>query len=204
MLAAHRKMRELRRRSLQGPKPRSGDFYSVARRHAASWWTRSWRGSIRRVCARERQVSAIEKMGSGWSVEAGGAAGIRRADYGGAGMGVGSLLKPVDAVLGRELSGIPYSSSITVESGLRRGEDRHLARGLRISGSGGRGPRDAGLHLCSSQVSGAHAAGQGRVSRLSGGHESRSAAGRERRGADCYGAARDERDSGREDVQCGR
>ena len=80
----------------------------------------------------------------------------------------GALLGPVDAALGEELGGIPYSSSITVNLIYDEAKLGHAAGGIRISGSGGRGARHAGLHVCASQVSGAHAAGKGCVSRVSG------------------------------------
>jgi oxygen-dependent protoporphyrinogen oxidase len=60
-------------------------------------------------------VRTIRKTGSGWSVEAGGAAEIFDALIMAApAWAAGDLLKPVDAVLGSELAGIPYSSSITL------------------------------------------------------------------------------------------
>ncbi|MGB8030590.1 MAG: protoporphyrinogen oxidase [Terracidiphilus sp.] len=61
------------------------------------------------------RVSAIQKTAGGWSVEAGGTketfdALIMAAPA----WAAGALLAPVDAVLGGELAGIPYSSSITL------------------------------------------------------------------------------------------
>ncbi len=61
------------------------------------------------------RVSAIRRVGSGWSVEAGGAGEI----FDGLIMAApawaaGELLTPIDAALGSELGDIPYSSSITI------------------------------------------------------------------------------------------
>jgi oxygen-dependent protoporphyrinogen oxidase len=61
------------------------------------------------------QVRAIAKTGNVWSVEAGG--GQQEYDaliLAAQAWAAGSLLEPVDAELGRDLSGIPYSSSITI------------------------------------------------------------------------------------------
>jgi oxygen-dependent protoporphyrinogen oxidase len=60
-------------------------------------------------------VSAIRKTADGWSVEAGGT----QQEFDGLIMAApawaaGELLAPVDAALGSELGGIPYSSSITL------------------------------------------------------------------------------------------
>ena len=66
------------------------------------------------------------------------------------------------------------------QPGLRRGASWPLPEGFGFLVPASRGPRDAGLHLCPSQVSGAHAAGQGGLARLSGRHEERSAADRDR------------------------
>ena len=60
-------------------------------------------------------VSAVQKIAGGWRVEA---AGVRET-YDAVivcspAWAAGVLLQPVDAALGEELSGIPYSSSITV------------------------------------------------------------------------------------------
>ncbi|MGO8933692.1 MAG: protoporphyrinogen oxidase [Terracidiphilus sp.] len=60
-------------------------------------------------------VSAIRRTGGGWSVEAGGAAETYDALIMAApAWAAGELLGPVDAALGSELGGIPYSSSITL------------------------------------------------------------------------------------------
>jgi oxygen-dependent protoporphyrinogen oxidase len=61
------------------------------------------------------RVSAIRKTGSGWSVEARGATEAFDALIMAApAWAAGELLGPVDAALGSELAGIPYSSSITL------------------------------------------------------------------------------------------
>ena len=60
-------------------------------------------------------VNKIEKTSDGWRVEAGGTS--QRFDaviVASPAWAAGALLSPVDAVLGDELSAIPYSSSITV------------------------------------------------------------------------------------------
>jgi len=60
-------------------------------------------------------VTAIEKTPDGWRVEAGGA--LQRFDaviMASPAWAAAALLSPVDAVLAEELSGVPYSSSITV------------------------------------------------------------------------------------------
>jgi len=60
-------------------------------------------------------VSAIRRAAGGWSVEAGGAAETFDAlIMATPAWAAGELLGPVDAALGSELGGIPYSSSITL------------------------------------------------------------------------------------------
>ena len=69
------------------------------------------RGSVRTATP----VSGIEKTAQGWRVKTGGAGEDFDALIVAASAWVaGELLTPVDAALGAELSGIPYSSSITV------------------------------------------------------------------------------------------
>ena len=86
------------------------------------------------------------------------------------------------------------------QPGLRRGQTGTAAGGIRLPGSGKRRPRHAGLHLCASQVPGAHAAGQGGAARLSGRHEKRGSADRDGRGAGGHRPPGAERDSGREAI----
>ena len=60
-------------------------------------------------------VSASKRTADGWTVDAGGAAEIYDAVImASPAWAAGALLGPVDAALGEELGGIPYSSSITV------------------------------------------------------------------------------------------
>jgi protoporphyrinogen/coproporphyrinogen III oxidase len=61
------------------------------------------------------RVRAIRKAGGGWTVEAGDAAETFDALIMAApAWAAGELLAPIDAALGSELAGIPYSSSITI------------------------------------------------------------------------------------------
>jgi oxygen-dependent protoporphyrinogen oxidase len=114
MLAAHKRMREAAKKST-GPK-REAPAIFTALRGGMSQLVDALVARIDPASLRTgTQVSAIRKMGSGWSVEAGGAAGTYDALIMAApAWVVGDLLKPVDAVLGNELAGIPYSSSITL------------------------------------------------------------------------------------------
>jgi len=60
-------------------------------------------------------VEAVAKTADGWTVTAGGKAeSFDAVIVASPAWAAGALLKPVDAELGTELSGIPYSSSITV------------------------------------------------------------------------------------------
>ncbi|MGA3033886.1 MAG: protoporphyrinogen oxidase [Terracidiphilus sp.] len=114
MLAAHRKMRASARTSSKTQNRGAAIFTAmrggmqqlvdaiVARLDPASLRTGT-------------QVRAIAKTGNVWSVEAGG--GQQEYDaliLAAQAWAAGSLLEPVDAELGRDLSGIPYSSSITI------------------------------------------------------------------------------------------
>ena len=67
--------------------------------------------SVRRSTA----VTALEKTAAGWRVTANGAAGdFDAVIFASPAWAAGTLLEPVDRLLGNELHGIPYSSSITV------------------------------------------------------------------------------------------
>ncbi|MGA3101002.1 MAG: protoporphyrinogen oxidase [Terracidiphilus sp.] len=115
MLAAHKRMRDAAKSST-GPKREMPAIFTalrggmsqlvdaiVARLDAASLRTGTLVSAIRRVTA------------GGWSVEAGGATEIFDALIMAApAWAAGELLGPVDAALGSELGGIPYSSSITL------------------------------------------------------------------------------------------
>jgi oxygen-dependent protoporphyrinogen oxidase len=124
MLAAHRKMR-LRAKEAAGtarPANVSGNAPGTSR----SIFT-AMRGGMQQlvdaVSARidpasvrlSTAVTGIEKAGGGWKIEAGGAAEFYDAVIvASPAWAAGALLGGVDAALGEELSGIPYSSSITV------------------------------------------------------------------------------------------
>ena len=114
MLAAHKRMRALAKNS---PKTqnRGAAIFTALRG--------GWNQLVDAVVARidpasvrtGAPVNAIRKTTSGWSVEAGGS----QQEYDGLIMAApawaaGGLLAPVDAALGTELAGIPYSSSITL------------------------------------------------------------------------------------------
>ena len=115
MLAAHKRMRDMAKNST-GPKREAPAIFTalrggmcqlvdaiVARLDPASLRTGTPASAIRRV------------TDGGWSVEAGGATEIFNALIMAApAWAAGELLGPVDVALGSELSGIPYSSSITL------------------------------------------------------------------------------------------
>jgi oxygen-dependent protoporphyrinogen oxidase len=114
MLAAHRKMRAMAKNS------------SKTQNRGAAIFT-GLRGGMGKlvdaIAARldgrsvrtATPVSGIEKTAEGWRIAAGGVSEEFDALIMAAPAWIaGELLTPVDAVLGAELSGIPYSSSITV------------------------------------------------------------------------------------------
>ena len=114
MLAAHRKMRAMAKSSPNGASRGAAIFTAL----------RGGMGQLVDAIAERLDaasvhtstpVSGIEKTAQGWKVQAGGVseefvALIMAAPA----WAAGELLTPVDAALGAELSGIPYSSSITV------------------------------------------------------------------------------------------
>jgi protoporphyrinogen/coproporphyrinogen III oxidase len=114
MLAAHRKMRAHAKTSSKTPNGGAAIFTglrggmgtlvdAIAERLGA--------GSVRLATA----VSGIEKTARGWKVQGGGVGEEFDALILAAPAWIaGELLTPVDAALGSELGGIPYSSSITV------------------------------------------------------------------------------------------
>ena len=118
MLAAHRQMRAHAKTSVQ--KVKSGGPAGAAIFTALRGGMGQLVGAItaRLDAASMRTatpVSGIEKAAQGWSVGAGGVAEVFDALIMAAPAWVaGALLTPVDAELGAELGGIPYSSSITV------------------------------------------------------------------------------------------
>ncbi len=114
MLAAHRKMRAMAKNTSK--KQNSGTAIFTALRGGMgklvdAITARLDGGSVRTATA----VSGIEKTAEGWRVKTGGAGEVFDALIMAAPAWIaGELLTPVDAVLGAELGGIPYSSSITV------------------------------------------------------------------------------------------
>ena len=181
MLAAHRKMRALAKNSSKTQNRGAAPFL---RRCAAACTlvdaitARLDPGSVRTGTA----VSGMEKTSQGWKVQAGGVSGAFDAlIVASPAWAAGELLDAGGCGVGRGARRHSLLFFDHCEPGLRRSQARPAARWIRISGSGSRGPRDAGLHLCASQVFGPHAAGEGRVSRISGRHEARGSARRDRR-----------------------
>jgi oxygen-dependent protoporphyrinogen oxidase len=114
MLAAHRKMRAMAKSSSNGANRGAAIFTALRggmQQLVDSITARLNAGSVRT----STPVSRIEKTAQGWKVRAGGASDEFDALIMAApAWAAGALLTPVDAALGAELSGIPYSSSITV------------------------------------------------------------------------------------------
>jgi oxygen-dependent protoporphyrinogen oxidase len=114
MLAAHRKLRAMAKSSPNGAN-RSGATFTALRggmgQLVDAIAARLNAASVRTATL----VSGIEKTAQGWNIAAGGASEAFDALIVAApAWATGDLLAPVDAALGSELSGIPYSSSITV------------------------------------------------------------------------------------------
>jgi oxygen-dependent protoporphyrinogen oxidase len=114
MLAAHRKMRAMAKNSSK-TQNRGAAIFTALRGGMGTLvdaiTARLDPGSVRTGTA----VSGIEKTSQGWKVQAGGVSEAFDALIMAAPAWIaGELLTPVDAALGAELSGIPYSSSITV------------------------------------------------------------------------------------------
>jgi oxygen-dependent protoporphyrinogen oxidase len=114
MLAAHRKMRAMAKSSSNGAN-RGGAIFTGLRGGMGTLVDaiaeRLDAGSVRTATS----VSGIEKTAQGWKVQAGGVSEVFDALILAAPAWIaGELLTPVDAALGTELGGIPYSSSITV------------------------------------------------------------------------------------------
>jgi oxygen-dependent protoporphyrinogen oxidase len=114
MLAAHKRMRAIAKNST-GPKREAPPIFTALRGGMSqlvdalvAWLDPA---SLRTGTS----VSAIRRAGGGWSVEVGGATETFEAVIMAApAWAAGELLGPVDAALGGELGGIPYSSSITL------------------------------------------------------------------------------------------
>jgi oxygen-dependent protoporphyrinogen oxidase len=114
MLAAHRQMRAAAKNSTAQKREGAGIF--TALRGGMSQFVNALAARIDGKSLRVgTPVSAIRKMAGGWSVEAGGVAETYDALIVAApAWAAGDLLGPVDEALGGELSGIPYSSSVTL------------------------------------------------------------------------------------------
>src|SRR5512146_2280013 len=121
MLAAHAKMRAMAKTAqgngsgkpaaLRAPKPIFTALRGGMQQLVDAMTARLDEASIR--CS--TQVSAISKNGTGWTVEADGAReNYDAVIFASPAWAAGSLLAPIDPVLGEDLSTIPYSSSITV------------------------------------------------------------------------------------------
>jgi oxygen-dependent protoporphyrinogen oxidase len=114
MLAAHRKMQAVAKSSSNGARGATAIFTALRggmNQLVDAILARLDGGSIRT----STPVSGIEKTAQGWIVKAGGASEAFDALILAApAWTAGELLAPVDTALGSELSGIPYSSSITV------------------------------------------------------------------------------------------
>ena len=119
MLAAHKRMRDATKKAAtekQGGTKREAPAIFTALRGGMSQLVDALVARIDLANVRiGTPVSAIRKTAGGWTVDAGGA----RQEFDGLIMAApawaaATLLKPVDAVLGSELAGIPYSSSITL------------------------------------------------------------------------------------------
>jgi len=122
MLAAHKRMREMQgareRESKGASAPGGGKAPAIftALRGGMSQLVDALVARIDPAGVRTGAwVREIRKTDSGWNVEAGGATETYDALIMAApAWAAGDLLKPVDAALGSELGGIPYSSSITM------------------------------------------------------------------------------------------
>jgi len=121
MLAAHRKMRA--RTKAATPANGKGGGAPSAPRAIFTAMRGGMQQMIDALSARldpasmrvSTPVTAIEKLASGWRIEAGGAnESYDAAIIASPAWAAGALLAPVAPALGEELSAIPYSSSITV------------------------------------------------------------------------------------------
>jgi oxygen-dependent protoporphyrinogen oxidase len=114
MLAAHRKMRAVAKRSSNGANRGTAIF--TALRGGMGTLVDAIAERLNAASVRTlTPVTGIEKTAQGWKVQSGGVS----EDFDALIMATpawtaGELLTPVDAALGAELGGIPYSSSITV------------------------------------------------------------------------------------------
>jgi len=116
MLAAHRKMRAAARNSSRTPNRGAARPIFTALRGGMQQLVDAIAGRLDPTSVRTATtVQAVSRAGAGWSVTT----ATAREEYDGLIMAApawvaGGLLAPVDAALGNDLSGIPYSSSITM------------------------------------------------------------------------------------------
>lgn len=131
MLAGHKKMRAAQKNSSKTRKGGAPAIFTALRggmqQLVDALTGRLDRGSV----LTGTPVSAIEKLTSGWRVHANSATGEFDAlIMASPAWAAGVLLGPVDAELGEELSGIPYSSSITVNLVYDEGQIGRLPEGF--------------------------------------------------------------------------
>ncbi|MGA3333393.1 MAG: protoporphyrinogen oxidase [Terracidiphilus sp.] len=114
MLAAHRQMRAMAKNPSKTSNRGAATF--TALRGGMQQLVNALVARLDPACLRKATpVSAVRKTADGWSVEAGGTAETFDAlIMAASAWAAGSLLAPVDPVLGSELGAIPYSSSMTV------------------------------------------------------------------------------------------
>jgi oxygen-dependent protoporphyrinogen oxidase len=114
MLAAHRKMRAMAKNSSK-TQNRGAAIFTALRGGMGKLVDAIAARLDGRSVRTATPVSGIEKTAEGWRIAAGGVSEEFDALIMAAPAWIaGELLTPVDAVLGAELGGIPYSSSITV------------------------------------------------------------------------------------------
>jgi oxygen-dependent protoporphyrinogen oxidase len=116
MLAAHRNMRERAKASAQKGKSAGSRSIFTSMRGGMQQLIDALTARLDPASVRlSTPVSGIEKTADGWKVNAGGKTEFYDAIIvASPAWAAGALLGPVDAALGKELGGIPYSSSITV------------------------------------------------------------------------------------------
>ena len=114
MLAAHRKMRAMAKSSSDGAS-RGGAIFTALRGGMGQLVDAITQRLDADSVRTSTSVNGIEKTAQGWKIAAGGASeNFDALIMAAPAWTAGELLTPVDAELGAELGGIPYSSSITV------------------------------------------------------------------------------------------
>jgi oxygen-dependent protoporphyrinogen oxidase len=130
MLAAHRKMRAMAKNSSK-TQNRGAAIFTALRGGMGKLVDAIAARLDGRSVRTATPVSGIEKTAEGWRIAAGGVSEEFDALIMAAPAWIaGELLTPVDAVLGAELGGIPYSSSITVNLVYDEGEIGPLPEGF--------------------------------------------------------------------------